>query len=65
MFFEKWELLYNVEYDETFGIYEVQILSLLNIVEDLEIYCEKNLKKYQYRTSTTMGLKRPFYMTFD
>ncbi|NVO11749.1 MAG: hypothetical protein HXX16_17450 [Bacteroidales bacterium] len=58
LFFYQWNLLYNFEYDKTFGIYEVQIQTYLKLIDDLQIYADSNFKKFQFRTSEFVGYTR-------
>lgn len=60
MFFYQWDLLYNFQYDSTFGIYELQIKSYLTHIKELEEYAEKHFKKHQYTTHEFMGTKEFF-----
>lgn len=60
MFFYQWNLLYNFQYGETFGIYQLQIQSYLTHIKELEEYAQKHFKKYQYRTHEFMGTKQLF-----
>lgn len=58
IFFYQWDLLYyTLPFDETFAIYEPQIQTYLQLIEELENYSEVNFKKNKYRISEFIGYK--------
>jgi hypothetical protein len=57
LFFKQWELLYHIERDQTFGIYEFQIGAYLNLIKDLEDYAEKKFPDNKFMTSEFIGHK--------
>lgn len=57
LFFFQWNLLYNFDFEKTFGIYELQIKTYLRLINDLQEYSDSNFKDFQYRTSEFMGIK--------
>ena len=58
LFFLQWNMLYDFDRDKTFGVYEIQIRTYLNLIKDLEDYAEENLKKNQYIRSEYIGFKK-------
>lgn len=60
MFFSQWEMLYYVDYDPTFKMYDTQIKTYLTHLKDLENYADKNLGKYKTQTSEFMGYKNEY-----
>lgn len=59
LFFYQYNLLYDFEYDKTFGIYEFQIRAYLNLIKDLQNYADKNLKEFQNRKGEFLGYEKP------
>ena len=58
LFFEQWQLLYYIDIDQTFGLYEFQIGTYLNLVKDLEDYAERKFADHKFVTSEFIGHKR-------
>lgn len=54
LFFDQWNSLYTTSYDQTFGIYELEIRTYLKLIKDLQIYADK---KFQYSTGEFVGTK--------
>jgi hypothetical protein len=57
LFFYQWDLLYSLEHDVTFGIYEFQIKTYMKLIKELEEYADNNFKEFKYRTSEFIGNK--------
>ena len=57
LFFSQWNLLYNFDFDKTFGLYEFQIKTYLKLISELKDYAEVNLKEYQSVRSEFLGVK--------
>lgn len=56
-FFTQWNLLYNFDFDNSFGLYSEQTKMYLVIISELQEYADKNLSEYQNQTLEFSGYK--------
>lgn len=55
LFFLQFNLLYDIQHDNSLAVYQFQIQTYLSLVKELEAYADKNFKQYQYINSNFIG----------